>query len=353
MSQALELKQISKRFGSVVALEDVNLSLPAGKLVCFLGPSGCGKTTLLRLIAGLETPTSGSIYLGDKDLTQIPAHKRNIGMVFQSFALFPHLNVAENIAYGLRIRGADKSSRLKRANELLELVKLSGLDRRHISQLSGGQKQRVAMARALALEPDLFLLDEPLSALDAKLREAMQVELKLLQQRVGLTTIIVTHDQQEAMTMADVIVVMGDNRVQQVGEPLEIYHKPVNRFVADFIGANNFLEATVVDGGRVRTPDQSLVVQVPSHIESGQAVTLSIRPEKFRLSTSEPITHDNFLQGNVTFVRDLGNSVETFVDTGGQTLRVIGAAHQAIGSKVWLSFSPQDCVVFANNAVSA
>jgi putative spermidine/putrescine transport system ATP-binding protein len=357
MSEALELKNISKRFGVVSALEDVTLTLPAGKLVCFLGPSGCGKTTLLRLIAGLETPTSGNIYLGDKDLTKIPAHQRNIGMVFQSFALFPHLNVAENIAYGLKIRGADKSSRLKRAAELLELVKLSGLDKRHISQLSGGQKQRVAMARALALEPDLFLLDEPLSALDAKLREAMQVELKLLQQRVGLTTIIVTHDQQEAMTMADVIVVMGDNRVQQVGEPLEIYHRPSNRFVADFIGANNFLEATVVDSGRVKTRDQSLTVQVPASFKAGQAVTLSIRPEKFRLSTSEPITHDNLLQGNVTFVRDLGSLVETFVDTGGintngQTLRVVGAAHQVIGSKVWLSFSSQDCVVLASEVVS-
>jgi putative spermidine/putrescine transport system ATP-binding protein len=350
MSEALEIKNISKRFGAVVALEDVNLSLPPGKLVCFLGPSGCGKTTLLRLIAGLETPTSGSIYLGDKDLTKIPAHKRDIGMVFQSFALFPHLNVAENIAYGLRIRGVDKSVRLKRADELLELVKLAGLDKRHISQLSGGQKQRVAMARALALEPDLFLLDEPLSALDAKLREAMQVELKLLQQRVGLTTIIVTHDQQEAMTMADVIVVMGDNRVQQIGEPLEIYHKPKNRFVADFIGTNNFLEAMVVDGGHVKVREQVLLVNVPKNFKIGQAVTLSIRPERLKLSSSE--SADNALTGNVTFVRDLGASVETFVDSGGQTLRVIGAAHQAIGTKVWLSF-PQDCVVLSSEAVSA
>jgi putative spermidine/putrescine transport system ATP-binding protein len=350
MSQALEIKNISKRFGAVVALGDVNLSLPAGKLVCFLGPSGCGKTTLLRLIAGLETPTSGSIYLGDKDLTKIPAHKRNIGMVFQSFALFPHLNVAENIAYGLRIRSVEKSLRLKRASELLELVKLSGLDKRHISQLSGGQKQRVAMARALALEPDLFLLDEPLSALDAKLREAMQVELKLLQQRVGLTTIIVTHDQQEAMTMADMIVVMGDNRVQQVGEPLEIYHKPQNRFVADFIGTNNFLDATVVDSQHVKVREQVLSVNVLANLKAGQGVTLSIRPERLKLSSSE--SAENVLTGNITFVRDLGASVETFVDIGGQTLRVIGAAHQAIGTKVWLSF-PRDCVVLADELVKA
>lgn len=349
MSEALEIKNISKRFGAVVALEDVNLSLPPGKLVCFLGPSGCGKTTLLRLIAGLETPTSGSIYLGDKDLTKIPAHKRNIGMVFQSFALFPHLNVAENIAYGLRIRGVDKSVRLKRASELLELVKLAGLDKRHISQLSGGQKQRVAMARALALEPDLFLLDEPLSALDAKLREAMQVELKLLQQRVGLTTIIVTHDQQEAMTMADVIVVMGDNRVQQVGEPLEIYHKPKNRFVADFIGTNNFLDATVIDSQHVKVREQVLLVNAPTTFKVGQSVTLSIRPERLMLNTTDT---QNSLAGTVSFVRDLGASVETFVDIGGQTLRVIDATHQAIGRKVWLSF-PQDCIVLSNETVSS
>ena len=240
MANALTIKNVSKRFGSTVALEDIDLTLPAGKLICFLGPSGCGKTTLLRLVAGLEKPTTGQIFLGDEDLVSKQPHKRNIGMVFQSFALFPHLNVGENIGYGLRIRGVKERERRKRAEELLDLVKLPGLAERHVAQLSGGQRQRVAMARALALDPSLFLLDEPLSALDAKLREAMQVELRLLQERLGVTTIIVTHDQQEAMTLADVIVVMGNNRVQQVGVPLEIYNRPINRFVADFIGTNNF-----------------------------------------------------------------------------------------------------------------
>jgi putative spermidine/putrescine transport system ATP-binding protein len=244
-AERLVVAGLTKRFGATTALEDVDLELPGGKLTCFLGPSGCGKTTLLRIIAGLEVPTSGSLRLGDRDLTRVPAHQRNVGMVFQSFALFPHLNVAENIAYGLRIRGVPKRRRRERADELLELVRLGGLGDRHPSQLSGGQRQRVAMARALALEPSLFLLDEPLSALDAKLREAMQVELRQLQERVGITTIIVTHDQEEAMTMADHVVVMGEARVQQVGSPLDVYHRPVNRFVADFIGANNFVPAQV------------------------------------------------------------------------------------------------------------
>ena len=215
----LSIRGVSKSYGATLALKDVDLELPGGKLICFLGPSGCGKTTLLRIIAGLESVSSGSVRLGANDLTNVPTHKRNVGMVFQSFALFPHLSVAENVAYGLRIRGVGKQERLRRADELLALVQMEGLGSRGIAQLSGGQRQRVAMARALALDPDLFLLDEPLSALDAKLREAMQVELRRLQRQVGITTIIVTHDQEEAMTMADLVVVMGNNRVQQVGTP--------------------------------------------------------------------------------------------------------------------------------------
>jgi putative spermidine/putrescine transport system ATP-binding protein len=337
----LHIQNITKRFGSTTALEDVTLTLPAGKLICFLGPSGCGKTTLLRMIAGLETPTSGRILLGDKDLTAIPAHQRNIGMVFQSFALFPHLSVAENIAYGLRIRGVDKVTRLKRAEELLALVKLSGVGHRHIAQLSGGQRQRIAMARALALEPSLFLLDEPLSALDAKLREAMQVEIKLLQQRLGITTIIVTHDQQEAMTMADVIVVMGENRVQQSGAPLDIYHKPVNRFVADFIGTNNFIDAKVIDASTIEVLGKRLNINTAFAAQT--KATLSIRPEKLKLHSERQSEQD--IEGNVTFVRDLGSSVETFVTCQGQELIAIGSPHYSSAKQVFISFDPKDCVI--------
>ncbi len=340
----LIIQAISKRFGQTVALEDVSLTLPEAKLICFLGPSGCGKTTLLRLIAGLEQASSGKIFLGETELSAIAAHKRNIGMVFQSFALFPHLNVANNIAYGLKIRGVDKLTRLKRAEELLELVQLSGLGKRHISQLSGGQRQRIAMARALALEPDLFLLDEPLSALDAKLREAMQVELKLLQQRLGITTIVVTHDQQEAMTMADVIVVMGENRVQQIGAPLEIYHKPKNRFVADFIGSNNFIPALVKDTQSVSALGSIFEIALPKSLKVGAQVALSIRPEKLQLYSSEP-PKSSKLAGTIKFIRDLGSTVETFVEVAGHELSVKGIQHLATGDKVWLSFDPADAVI--------
>ncbi|MFO7545195.1 MAG: ABC transporter ATP-binding protein [Trueperaceae bacterium] len=339
--RSLSVRGLSKAFGPTVALEDVTLDLPPGKLICFLGPSGCGKTTLLRIIAGLETPTSGRVLLGDTDLTAVPAHQRNIGMVFQSYALFPHLNVAENVAYGLRIRGVPKRERLERAEELLELVKLSNVSRRSTAQLSGGQRQRVAMARALALDPDLFLLDEPLSALDAKLREDMQVELKRLQRRLGITTIIVTHDQEEAMTMADRVVVMGDNRVQQVGPPLEVYRRPVNRFVAGFIGTNNFVPARVTPGGAVEAFGRALGLQAPAGA-SGD-VTVSIRPEDVHLHTSAPESAS--FEGSVSFVRDLGRMVETLVRVGEQEVAVIGAPHLAEGTRVWVELPPDACVV--------
>ncbi|CAN5900185.1 ABC transporter ATP-binding protein [soil metagenome] len=342
----LTLHNVSKRFGSTVALDDVSLTLPEGKLICFLGPSGCGKTTLLRLIAGLETPSAGRILLGDTDLSAVAAHRRNIGMVFQSFALFPHLNVAENIGYGLKIRGVDKAARAKRAEELLALVQLPGYGQRHVGQLSGGQRQRVAMARALAVEPDLFLLDEPLSALDAKLREAMQVELRLLQQRLGVTTILVTHDQQEAMTVADLIVVMGDNRVQQTGAPLEIYNRPQNRFVADFIGTNNFLTARVEDRESVTSAGKTFKVTVPPDLAPGTEVQLSIRPEKLALHSTE-ISQVNCLAGRVVFVRDLGSVVETFVDVAGTEIIVQGGQHLPTDAAVWLSFESKDAVVLS------
>nr|WP_199899176.1 ABC transporter ATP-binding protein [Sneathiella glossodoripedis] len=246
----LTLAGIRKEFGSFVAVNDVNLSIPNGSFVCLLGPSGCGKTTLLRMIAGLEQPTEGDILIDGEDITNIPTHERSLGMVFQSLALFPHLTVAENIAYSLRIRGKSKAEQRQRVNELLSLIHLPGYEERAVSQLSGGQRQRVAIARALALSPTLFLLDEPLSALDAKLREAMQVELRQLQQQLGITTIVVTHDQREAMTMADLVVVMGEGRIRQAASPVDIYRKPADKFVADFIGATNLLTIKANGSGR-------------------------------------------------------------------------------------------------------
>lgn len=315
--QALSLDGITKRFGSVTAVDNVDLAIPEGQLVCFLGPSGCGKTTLLRLIAGLEQPSGGRIRLGDEDITHRPAHRRNLGMVFQSLALFPHLDVAENVAYSLRIQGLGKARRQARAEQLLELVRLPGMGARHISQLSGGQRQRVAIARALALEPKLFLLDEPLSALDAKLREEMQIELRLLQQRVNVTTILVTHDQREAMTMSDMVAVMHEGQIQQLGSPLEIYRRPANAFVAEFIGTSNLLSAEVAAGGRLAVMDHSLrAATMPEGLAPGTPVTLSVRPEDVHLLAGEQ-AGENRIAGEIEFVRDVGQSVELYVDCAG------------------------------------
>jgi putative spermidine/putrescine transport system ATP-binding protein len=349
LSEGLVLQGLAKRYGQVAAVAEANLSIPPGQFVCFLGPSGCGKTTLLRLIAGLETPSAGRIFLGGEDITDRPAHLRNFGMVFQSLALFPHLDVGANIAYSLRIRGADRAVQDRRVAELLDLVRMPGLGGRHISQLSGGQRQRVAIARALALEPRLFLLDEPLSALDAKLREAMQVELRLLQRRLGITTILVTHDQREAMTMSDLVVVMDHGRIQQVGPPLDIYRRPANTFVAQFIGMGNLLPA-VVDESRTL-----LVAGNPfradgygGNLAPGTKATVSARPEDLHILTgSEP--GPNRLAGTVTFVRDVGASVETYVEVAGATLIHVAAPKDrpavSAGDPCVVEIPPESCVV--------
>src|ERR671914_576557 len=278
----LTLDNVVKRFADVVAVAGVQLELPEGKLISFLGPSGCGKTTLLRMIAGLEKPTEGRIHLQGEDITDKPPHTRDIGMVFQTLALFPHLDVARNIGYGLRIRGVDSGTIDGRVGELLALVSLEGVASRRISQLSGGQQQRVATARALALRPRLFLLDEPLSALDANLREELQVELRLLQQQLGITTIIVTHDQREAMTMSDLVVVMRAGQIEQTGEALEVYRRPATAFVAKFMGSTNLLEGKAASGGRIMVRERPFALdgQAPSE---GERVLISVRPEDAHL----------------------------------------------------------------------
>jgi putative spermidine/putrescine transport system ATP-binding protein len=346
---ALRLQGLVKRFGDVVAVAGVDLDLPPGRLISFLGPSGCGKTTLLRMIAGLERPTEGRVFLDDEDITDQPPHTREIGMVFQTLALFPHLNVAGNIGYGLRIRGVPGDRISRRVEELLSLVDLEGLGDRRIPQLSGGQQQRVATARALALEPRLFLLDEPLSALDANLREQLQVELRLLQQQLGITTVMVTHDQREAMTMSDLVVVMRDGRVEQSGAPLEVYRRPATAFVAGFIGSTNLLEGSATGDGRVVVKNRPFVVHDPDALVDGERVVISVRPEYTHL---EPPcgSAENALPGRVVFVRDLGELFECYIDCRlKENVIVAGSPRERMdvsqGDAVTVRFPAEDCVV--------
>lgn len=315
--QGLEISHLTKSFGANTVVSDVSLDIEQGKFVCFLGPSGCGKTTLMRIIAGLERPTSGTVRLDGRDITGIPTNERNFGMVFQALALFPHLDVAGNIGYSLRYRTMAKHHKQERIDELLKLVDLPGMQSRRVDQLSGGQRQRVAIARALAQEPLLFLMDEPLSALDAKLRDHMQVELRQLQQKLKITTIFVTHDQREAMTIADQIVVMAHGKVQQVGSPVDIYRKPVNRFVADFIGQSNLAEGILVDRNHVRIGESVITTSpAPTSPKTGDRVTVCARPESTLIS--RPVAGSDAPSGTVTFVRDLGSSVEVFLESGGR-----------------------------------
>ncbi|RBI84005.1 polyamine ABC transporter ATP-binding protein [Rhodosalinus halophilus] len=338
----LSLHGLTKRFGSFTAVDGVSIDIPDGSFVCLLGPSGCGKTTLLRLLAGLEEPSAGRISVDGEDVTGTPAHLRGFGMVFQSLALFPHLTVAENVAYPLSIRGTPRDECRRRADELLSLVQLEGMGGRRIHQLSGGQRQRVAIARGLAIEPRLFLLDEPLSALDANLREHMQVELRQLQQRLGVTTVVVTHDQKEALTMADIVIVMDKGRVQQVGAPMEVYRDPANAFVAGFIGTSNLLPCELGEG-EITVSGRRIALDPGDRVKArpGEAV-LSVRPEDIRLSADG-------LPGKISFVRDLGESVQVLVEHEGHEITALyapGARPEvAVGETVGVEFVPGTRVV--------
>ncbi len=279
MEEFLELRNIHKRFGDFVALKDVSLGVHKGELVCFLGPSGCGKTTLLRIIAGLEVQSAGTIVQAGRDISRLPPMDRDYGIVFQSYALFPNLQVAQNVAYGLVNRKTPRAEREARVKELLALVGMPDAGPKFPAQLSGGQQQRVAIARALATSPGLLLLDEPLSALDARVRVRLRGEIRSLQQRVGITTILVTHDQEEALSMADRIVVMKDGHIEQIGTPGEIYGRPATPFVADFVGKTNLLPATRSGADRVQVGEQRFECPVAAGLANGAALRLFFRPE--------------------------------------------------------------------------
>ncbi|MFD1343055.1 ABC transporter ATP-binding protein [Litorisediminicola beolgyonensis] len=345
----VSLRNVTKRFGTFTAVDGVSVDIPDGSFVCLLGPSGCGKTTLLRMIAGLEDLSEGELMVGGQSYGEVPAHERNFGMVFQSLALFPHLSVADNISYPLRIRGISKGECRAKAKELLELVQLSGIEDRRIHQLSGGQRQRVAIARGLAIDPQVFLLDEPLSALDANLREHMQIELRNLQRKLGVTTIVVTHDQREAMSMADVVIVMRDGKLQQIGTPMEIYRNPANAFVAGFIGVSNLLKG-ILDGRRFSLSGAQLDLTPEDIIPDGVAgpAVLSVRPEDITLFAGADGAGPH---GRVTFIRDLGASVEILVDLGGAEVTSICSPKSRpdvdIGDEVTLEIHPGRSKVLA------
>jgi spermidine/putrescine transport system ATP-binding protein len=355
---AIELSGVVKEFqarGEVItAVAGIDLDIREGEFFSLLGPSGCGKTTTMRMIAGFEEPTQGVIRLHGQDVTNVSPNKRDVNMVFQSYALFPHMNVFENVAFGLRRKAVAKSEITRRVGEMLDIVDMAGRSERRPRELSGGQQQRVALARALVNNPRALLLDEPLGALDLKLRQAMQVELKRIQREVGITFVYVTHDQNEALTMSDRIAVMSDGSIEHLGTPREIYEHPRTRFVAGFIGTSNLLTGTVtrLDGDlaviRV-SPDERILVPVPDRaVTEGSRLELTVRPEKIDLTTARPSGEGCALRGTVTEVVYLGTSTNFSVTTSLGADVVVFQQNSASagdmaarGDSVWLSWNPQ------------
>jgi putative spermidine/putrescine transport system ATP-binding protein len=343
----VSIQNVKKQFGGATAVSDFSLEIADGELVAFLGPSGCGKTTTLRMIAGFITPTVGSILIGDTDVTLLPVHKRNTGMVFQRYALFPHMTVAENVAFGLEMHKVPKSEREPKVRRVLDMVRMTELRDRYPRQLSGGQQQRVAIARALAIEPKVFLLDEPLSNLDAKLRLEVREEIRSLQQRLGLTTVFVTHDQEEALAIADRMAIMHDGKVQQVGAPGELYERPANLFVANFLGKMNVF-AGRADAGNAFAAESGERI---ARNGDGAATHLGVRPERVRLSAQA--TGGNALGGVVESSLYLGpvHEIRVKLDSGAKmNCQMVNDgkldAAPATGQRVYACFEPADCVVF-------
>jgi len=307
---AVSIEGVTKRFDDVVAVDDITLEIADGEFFAMLGPSGCGKTTTLRMIAGLEFPTQGSLQIFGEEVGTLPPNKRPVNTVFQNYALFPHMNVLDNVAFGLKMKGTDKSTAAANAREMIDLVQLGGMEMRKPNQLSGGQQQRVALARALVNKPKVLLLDEPLGALDLKLRQEMQVELKTLQRELGVSFVFVTHDQEEALTMSDRIAVMHNGKLLQVGAAEELYDRPVNRFVADFIGQTNLIDATVVDDETIALVNGTKVLAASSY-GAGSKVAMSLRPESITIGSSGDIPAEfrpTSLLGTVSNVVYLGHS---------------------------------------------
>lgn len=356
MSAAVELRGVTKRFGDVTAVDDVSLHVKAGEFLTLLGPSGCGKTTMLRLIAGFEAPTAGSVWIAGDDVTTLAPQRRPVNQVFQSYALFPHLTVAENVGFGLRMERMPSPELKTRVAEALELVSLGGLGARRPDELSGGQRQRVALARALAPRPPVLLLDEPLSALDAQLRQAMQLELKRLQRQVGTTFVLVTHDQEEALTMSDRIALIHRGRIEQLGEVHEVYHRPATAFAAEFLGNANLLDATLVAREEVETHIRlegglALALAAGAWAAGATHAKVSIRPEKIHVSPT-PMFGPNVFEARVEAEVFKGETDHLVVATSaGTRLRAIVANESALrpsihaGDRVWCAVHAADVVV--------
>ena len=342
----LVLDKLTKRYGDFEATRDVTIDVPQGEFLVLLGPSGCGKTTTLRMIAGFIEPTSGSVHLGDRDITRLPPWKRNTGLVFQSYALFPHLTVNQNVAFPLEMRAVGQVETEQRVAEALKLVRLDHLGDRLPRQLSGGQQQRVALARALVFHPDVLLLDEPLSNLDAKLRQEVRVEIRELQRDIGITTVMVTHDQEEALTMADRLIVMSEGRVRQIGTQRDLYERPANRFVAGFVGRGSFLEGTVTAPGLFRTT-AGLDIRC-DHGTTGPAV-MALRPERVMV---QPVNADNSFSARVEFVSYMGGLIDVHarLPAGEQVIAQIANTEDTVtpgvGDEIRLGWSSKAAFVF-------
>lgn len=346
----VSIYQLKKQFGDAVALEDFSLEIADGELVAFLGPSGCGKTTTLRMIAGFIEPTEGSIHIGETDVTNLPVHKRNTGMVFQRYALFPHMTVAQNVSFGLEMHDVSGKERDSRIASALDMVRMTSFRDRYPRQLSGGQQQRVAIARALAIQPKVFLLDEPLSNLDAKLRVEVREEIRTLQQDLGLTTVFVTHDQEEALAISDRMAIMYNGRVQQVGAPKELYDSPANHFVADFLGRMSFFRGQLTGAGQF-VSDAGTQIQVQSTQPVGR---VGIRPERITVGSTQG--NENVLSGVVESSAYLGSLIDIRLRLpGGDALNFhlannASSSTTAIspGTQLVASFRASDCVLFAD-----
>jgi len=346
----LALEGLSKRFGNHTVVREVDISARRGEFVSFLGPSGCGKTTILRMVAGFEAPTLGRILIDDKDVTRLSPNQRNIGMVFQAYALFPNMTVFGNIGFGLRIAGEGAQAIEKRVAEMLELIGLTGLEKRYPFELSGGQQQRVALARALAAQPAMLLLDEPLSALDAKIRLALRAQIRGIQRELGITTIFVTHDQEEALSMSDRIVVMNDGRVEQIGTPFEIYNRPATRFVASFVGTLSIMNAVVAEpaSGAVTVAGTTIEkLPLPAGVTKGAQLALAIRPEAVKIGG---MNGDVRISGEITDIDFLGSVIRLRLAAGGDLISLDTFNNPAAppprrGQKIEIAFGRDDLLV--------